>query len=58
MPDNPMARPCPTCGTLQEPLLVIRNSEVPGSRWVFRCGSCEPARPYQGSLSAERARSA
>jgi len=56
MLDDPMAQACPTCGVPQEPVLVIRSSGVPGNRWVFRCGSCEPARPYQGALSAERLR--
>jgi len=58
MIDNPMAQPCPSCGTVQEPVLVIRSSGVPGNRWIFRCGTCDPAWPYRGTAPVEHARSA
>jgi len=52
MIESPMAQACPTCGTVQEPVLVIRSAGAPGNRWMFRCTSCDPQRLHQVAGSA------
>lgn len=54
MIENPTAQTCPSCGVMQEPILVIRSSGVPVKGWTLRCRSCDREWAHQRTTAADR----
>jgi len=52
MTENPTAQTCPSCGVIQEPLLVIRSSGVPLRGWMLRCRFCDHEWPHRRTTDA------
>jgi len=47
MIENPVAHSYPSCGLVQEPILVVRSAASTVHGWTLRCHSCGSEWLYQ-----------